>query len=226
MWGPWDLSDPLHDATIEHSEVYDFVEVSQNNWQRGQIHYDNLLRHRQRIASSPRPLNNAKIYGADGSTCGTTRDGLERFWRSIFAGAASARFHRPDSGLGLSDTAQCAITGAREVTGAIDLFRCEPRPELLFDKPQGNRLAASWQAPVVSGNRAYCLANPGKEYAVYFPDGGSGVMLDLRRAKGDFQVRWFHIDAGRWATSSRIQAGDKAELSAPALGQWSAVIQR
>jgi hypothetical protein len=217
MWGPWDLSDPMHDATIEHPEIYDFVEVSQNNQQKGQTHYDNLLQHRRRIAASPRPLNNVKVYGADGGPHGVTRDGVERFWRNIFAGAASARFHRPESGLGLSDIAQRSIAGAREVTGTIDLFRCEPRPDLLCDEGLEARC----------DNRAYCLANPDQEYAVYLPDGGGDVMLDLGGATGDSELRWYHIDAGRWDPSAgRLQAGGTVRLRTPGPGQWVAVVRR
>lgn len=221
MWDPWDLTHPLHRATIEHPEIYTFIEVSQNNMQEGQQHYDAPQRLRQQIADAPRPLNNVKIYGADsdgeGHIFATTKDGVERFWRNIFGGLASARFHRPPAGQGLGELGQRMIRAAREVTDAIALFSCQPRPDLLLDQADKQ----------VKENKAYCLANPGKEYAVYFPDGGGGVRLDLGDAKGDLQLRWYHIDAGRWhPSSSHLAGGDRAELPTPALGQWAAVIQR
>ncbi|HEY8503237.1 MAG TPA: hypothetical protein VIL46_01555, partial [Gemmataceae bacterium] len=35
MWDPWDLSDPLHRNTFDHPETYSFIDVSQNNHQKG-----------------------------------------------------------------------------------------------------------------------------------------------------------------------------------------------
>ena len=55
---------------------------------------DNAQKIRSQL-SPIRPINNIKIYGADGGRFGSTQDGLERFWRNIFGGFASARFHRP-----------------------------------------------------------------------------------------------------------------------------------
>ena len=124
MWDPWDLAHPMHNATFDHPETYSFVDISQNNHQRGQTHYDNALAQRRRLAERPRPMNNVKIYGADGGRFGNTRDGIERFWRGIFAGCAAVRFHRPDSGIGISDTALRMIRSAREVTDAVDVPRC------------------------------------------------------------------------------------------------------
>lgn len=36
----------------------------------------------------------------------------------------------------------------------------------------------------------YCLANPGNEYLVYFPESGV-ARIDLRNAKGEYSVEWF-----------------------------------
>ena len=66
MWDPWNLSDPKHNATFEHPETYTFVDISQNNHQKHQQHWDNAQRQRARIADQKRPINNVKVYGADG----------------------------------------------------------------------------------------------------------------------------------------------------------------
>ena len=100
MWDPWNLDHPMHGNTFDHPETYSFVDISQNNHLKGQKHYDNALTQRRRLAKNPRPMNNVKTYGADTGHFGTTKDGIERFWRSIFAGCASTRFHRPASGIG------------------------------------------------------------------------------------------------------------------------------
>ncbi len=67
----------------------------------------------------PRPLNTVKTYGADGGRFGNNQDGLERWWRHVIGGAASARFHRPDSGLGLSPPASPSHSRSKK-TGVPD----------------------------------------------------------------------------------------------------------
>src|SRR5690606_17099020 len=130
---------------------------SQNNMQKGQRHWDNLMAQRQRVFDSGvvRPLNNVKVYGADGGPYGSTHDGVSRFWQNVFGGCASTRFHRPPSGLGHSDTALKHVRAARALCDAIDPTRCEPRNDLL---------------PQRAEDAAYCMAAPGEAIALYFPD--------------------------------------------------------
>ena len=210
MWDPWDLAHPMHDNTFKHPEIYTFVDISQNNHQKGQRHYDNALKRRVSIADNPRPMNNVKIYGADTGRFGTTRDGVERFWRNIFCGCASARFHRPPSGIGLSELGQRMIKAAREVTSAFDIFSCEPRNDLLGDREE---------------NEAYCLAEPGRQYAVYFPNGGE-VTLNLKEAPSELTLRWYDIDNLRWSAPRAVRGGGTLKLKTPGSGQWAAVITR
>ena len=209
MWDKWDLSAPMHRATFDHPEIYTFIDISQNNHQKGQTHHDNAVKQRRRIAKQPRPMNNVKIYGADGGRFGDTRDGIERFWRNIFAGLASARFHRPASGIGLSSRAQRMIRSARDVTDAFDIFTCEPRNDLLSGR---------------KANEAYCLADPPRQYAVYFPAPGR-VTLEAKAAKGGkLMLRWYDIDRGRWRAQAKVDAR-AVDLVTPDKGQWAAVIQ-
>ncbi len=63
-------------------------------------------------------------------------------------------------------------------------------------------------------SRYYCLANPGKEYVVYLPEGGF-VLLDLSDAAGWFAVEWIHPVAG---TSV---AGEPVEGGRPRMTFWS-----
>ncbi len=110
MWDDWNLNAPRHRRTFDHPELYGYVDVSQNNHLKGQPHWDNFLQVRQYLSSQPRPMNTTKTYGATGNKFGhSDQDGLERFWRHLLAGAASMRFHRPDSGLGLNDKAVASI---------------------------------------------------------------------------------------------------------------------
>ena len=139
----------------------------------------------------------------------TRRDGIERFWRNVFGGLASSRFHRPTSGLGLSETAQASLRSMRLVTGAVDVFQCVPHNGLLSEREP---------------NEAYCMAQPGKEYAVYFPDGGA-IELDTSATSGDIAVRWLDIAKSEWSPGESLAPADAITLSCPADGHWTVVVQ-
>ncbi len=135
MWDDWNLSTALHKRTFDHPELYDFVDVSQNNHNRGQKHWDNFLLVRKYLSRQPRPMNTTKTYGATGNKFGhTDQDGIERFWRHLLAGAASIRFHRPDSGLGLNDKAVASIRAARKLEAIVPLWSVEAANELLSER--------------------------------------------------------------------------------------------
>ncbi|MDE0015258.1 MAG: hypothetical protein OXU51_03655 [Candidatus Poribacteria bacterium] len=211
MWDPWDLSDKKHKATFDHPETYSFCDISQNNHQKRQRHWDNAQKIRAKL-SPIRPINNIKIYGADGGRFGSTQDGLERFWRNIFGGFASARFHRPDSGVGLNKTAQAHLKSMRTITDAMDIFTCEPRNELLSNR---------------ADNGAYTIANPGQEYAVYFPNGGSvDINVSAMTDAEMLTVRWLNIAKSEWAEEAEIPFSDSITLSAPSKTHWAVLIQR
>jgi hypothetical protein len=208
MWDAWDLKADEHRRTFDHPERYDFCDVSQNNQKKGQEHWDNFQWVRQRIASRPRPLNTTKTYGADGGRYGNNRDGLERWWRHLIGGAASARFHRPDSGLGLSAPAQAALRTARKLETLLKLWDVEPANHLLSDR---------------AVNEAYLAARPGQAYALYFTDGGA-VGLDLKDAPGPFEVRWIDIATGEWGKRESLDGGRVVPVAAPGQGHWVAAI--
>ena len=212
MWDPWDLSDEKHKATFDHPETYSFCDISQNNHQKRQRHWDNAQKIRANLTPI-RPINNIKIYGADGGRFGSTRDGLERFWRNIFGGFASARFHRPDSGVGLSKIAQAHLKSMRMITDEIDVFTCEPHNELLSNRED---------------NEAYTFAHPSKEYAVYFPKGGS-VDLNLSVGKRSdaetVKIRWLNILKSEWTKEQEIPFNDSITLSTPTESHWAVLVQ-
>jgi len=208
MWDAWDLKADEHKRTLDHPERYEFADVSQNNQKKGQEHWDNFQWVYNRIAKQPRPLNTVKTYGADGGPYGDNRDGLERVWRHIIGGAAAARFHRPDSGLGLSDPAKAALRAARKLESLIKLWDVEPANHLLRDR---------------AVNGAYLAARPGQSYALYFTDGGS-VGLDLKDAPGRFDLRWINIATGEWGARETIKGGAIVTINAPAKGHWLAAL--
>ena len=213
MWNPWEIYHEQHQNTRDHPEIYSFCDISQNNTQKRQTHWDNAQRYRAEL-SPIRPINNIKIYGADTGKYGTTQDGLARFWRNIFGGFASARFHRPPNGLGLNKTAQASLKSMRMITDKMDVFKCEPHNDLLSNRAE---------------NEAYTFANPGKEYAVYFPNGGS-VDLTLSTGKKTYTkkgtVRWLNIAKSEWIQEKEIPFRDSIALSAPTEAHWAVLIQR
>jgi hypothetical protein len=203
------------DQLMQELAHYDFLEISSNNANNDQEHYDKILSIRSRLRDCPRPLNNVKIYGGEiGSWTTSVEEGIRRFWRNLFAGSASARFHRPGPshhffGIGLSGLAQTHIRSARILTDAMNIFACHPRSDLLSNR---------------SPNEAYCLAEPGVAYAVYFPNGGE-VKLDLSDTQGTLDARWFDIARGAWQTPRPIAGGGVVELQAPETGHWAVLIR-
>lgn len=216
MWDAHNLLDGEHAATFDHPELFSFVDISQNNHRPSDEHWDNPQEIRRRLIASGhvRPMNSVKIYGANSGRYGSTRDAQERFWRNIFGGLASSRFHRPPSGLGLNHIAQAHIRSMRMFTDQMDLLSCEPHNDLLNNR--------SW-------NEAYCTANPGVEWAVFYPDGGN-VLLDVSGAGGvPLTVRWLDIRGSRWVEGvppARREDGDFLRLITPREeGYWAALIQ-
>jgi hypothetical protein len=100
------------------------------------------------------------------------------------------------------------VRSARALTAALDLFRCQPRNDLLSDREP---------------TEAYCLTEPGKQYAVYFPAGGS-VRLDLSGCAGEVDLRWLDVDTARWSGPAQKRPVERTELDAPGSGQWVAVL--
>jgi hypothetical protein len=208
MWDDWDLKAKRHARTLDHPERYDFADVSQNNQKKGQEHWDNFQWVRDHVADSPRPLNTVKTYGAEGGRHGNGRDGVERWWRHVIGGAASARFHRPDSGHGLSDIAKASLQAARELEALIEFWSVEPANHLL-----------SGRRP----NEAFLAARPGEAYALYFPDGGS-VRLDLTDTDELFVLHWIDVATGEWGEPDTLTGGSEIRISAPGKGHWVAAI--
>ena len=210
MWDDWNLRGPHHRRTFDHPERFAFADVSQNNQQKGQKHWDNFQWARDYLSKRPRPINTVKTYGADGGRYGTTRDGLERWWRHLIGGAAAVRFHRPDSGLGFSVPAAATIRAARKLTSLVHFWELSPALHLLRNR---------------DANEAYLTARPGTAYALYFTNGGE-VELDLRGHTGQFEARWIEVATGEWGARAQHAGGDWIPLKAPAGGHWVAAILR
>jgi hypothetical protein len=198
-----------------------FLDISQNNaWSGlGQRHYDNIMYVRDYISDNPRPINNIKNYGA-------ARHGedesVARFCRMVFAGCAGVRFHRPhpiedpnqkeassDYGLGLSPLGQQVIQSMRWVMDEIEFAATKPRNDLLSEREE---------------NEAYLLAEPGKQYALYFPKGGE-VSLDLIKARGLWEIRWRNVLDGSLLPEIQVEGNSEISVKTPGSGHWVAVVK-
>ena len=211
MWDPHNLDHISHRETFDHPEVYEFVEISQNNHQKGQQHWDNGLKQIARLRDMEvlRPVNNVKTYGSDGGQHGHgTQNGMESFIRSVFFGSAAVRFHRPPSGLGLGEEAQAVIKSMRELSDRMDFFMAVPDNSLLLQRDP---------------NEAYCRAVPGIQYAVYFTNGGE-VTMDISSSQGTGQIEWLEVMKIEWSGTKEIAAGEQVQIMAPGEGQYVALI--
>lgn len=203
MWDPHDLNHISHRETFDHPETYDFVEISQNNHQKGESHWLNGLAQIERLKRSGalRPVTNVKTYGSTGGRHGHgLQNGVESFVRSVLFGSSAVRFHRPTSGIGLSDTAQMVIKGMREITDQMEgFFEAEPNLDLLSER---------------SENEAYCRAVVGQSYLVYFGEAGE-VTLDLSAMEGEMiKMEVLELFSNTWRELKEIKATSSLQLTA------------
>jgi len=194
---------------MTYSDIYSFAEVSQNNQDAlgavGKKHYENLIYWRDMIASGNKgtmPINNEKVYGQGlglNTAAGTQKEAIERFWRNIFGGAASTRFHRPALsgdgksgwGIGLSEPARNTLKAVSMFLEEFDIFNAIPY--------EGCKTAGS------SIDADYCLADIGKIYAVYFPTGRTTVHLDPWVYVNKVSVQRLDIESLEWSEKEMLK---------------------
>lgn len=210
MWDPHDLSHPFHAETFDNPDIFPFVDISQNNHQSSDAHWNNGLDQLKRLRDrgAVRPVNNVKVYGNDGGTHKTTRDGIENFIKNVMMGTASARFHRPPTGQGLNETAQGVIRSMRDLTEKTDFFKGHPHNDLLQSRENGE---------------AFCRAVPNEEYAVYFPDGGE-IELDFSSFKGEPTLVWLNVLTSAWSEKEKLNK-EKVAIKAPSKDHWVALVR-
>ncbi len=208
MWDDWNITAKVHKNTFDHPELYSFGDVSQNTHISDQTHWDRIQSVRKSLASSPMPLNNVKIYGADGGKYGDDADAVERFWRNILGGLASSRFHRPTAGIGISAKAAQHLTAVRLIEQRAKFWDLEPHNDLLGDR---------------QSDEAYLAAKPGQLYVLYFTNGGS-VSVDLSDASGKLRLEWVDPSKGAWSGASEVNAGAAVVVKAPSSGPQLAVL--
>lgn len=207
---------------FEDPDHYVFADISQVNSRNfDDQHWEQVLWLMSRVNEKRvRPCNNTKIYGRGYTAFGTggPEDGVEKFWRDILAGCASARFHRPYHGNGLNDWARGSIRAARQVEERVRFWEVEPMMHLLSDRAE---------------NEAYLAARSGEKYVLYFTNGGS-VKLDLSDAPGVFDVTWISVSIGEVVETTpsggqpdpTVEGGETVEIAAPYKGGWVATLVR
>ena len=77
------------------------------------------------------------------------------------------------------------------------------------------------QRDLVDGNNL-CLAQPGREYAVYLPYGGT---VNVSLEKGNYSVVWYNPRTGEWGVPFHIQGNGRQKLTAPDEEDWALLIQ-
>lgn len=215
MWDQWEVTGATHQRTVSHPERYDFIDLSQNTWQRGEPNWVNAQVVYRQISARPRPINNTKIYGS--ASLGQRQKGMDarnavaNFWRNLLGGFASSRFHRPDSGQGLNETARTQLGIVRAWLENYDVFRASPDTgfDLLDDR---------------IGNEAYASAIPGKAWSVFFP--ATGEVILRTGPAGNLEVRWANVKTGEWSEPASLPGKDGASrLRTPGKGMWLAVVR-
>jgi hypothetical protein len=239
MFEDQDILGNQHHPLYEHPEVYDFIEISQNNNQTGQLHWDKLYTRREELKDNPRPFTNVKIYGGTRPKPGLRRrivrflrnaidrqqnedeesrnykggpdEGVAKFFRNILGGSSSQRFHRPYWGIGLEQRVQASIRSADRLISEFNIFNAHPRNDLLLNR---------------ESNAAYLSASLDfDEFAIYFPRLGS-VNLDLTEFAGKYSVRWLEIGNSEWRLGKDVTGGQHTPLTPPNSGHWIVVLNK
>jgi hypothetical protein len=199
--------------TFGFPNSYSFVDISKHNVQSAFVHYETGLYVRNRIHNSGviRPLTNSKVYGGADIIAGygDYEQGQERFWRNIFSGSAAVCFMPVPKGPGLDSVAKIHIKTANMLTDKFNLFKSEPVNNLLdFNE----------------NCEAYCLADIGIEYAIYFPNGGS-VTLDLDNLQGNMKIQWLNISQSTWDIENHETIFQSIKLVSPNNDHWIVIIK-
>lgn len=221
----WDLAllpkSAGFDHLLKHSDFYDYFDVSQLSAQfigeatareRGDKHWQMLSYIIEKTQKLNKPLHMNKIYGSErhqGGVMGGADNAVEEFWRSLIAGIAGVRFHRPESGIGISERAKNCIKAVRLVEKETKFWEVNSRQDLISNHGQ---------------DEAYLAANPGEKYLLFLVDGGS-VKLNLEPYPDRyFQVHWIDIDHGKSTKTDEIHGGNAITVDAPSDGHWVVAI--
>ncbi len=209
MWDAWELDDPIHKRTLDHPERYTFCDISQNNMQFGDLHWERALFARDYISNHIRPINTVKTYGADTGYYGRDRDAIERFCRHLIAGIASMRFHRPDSGLGLGKKSAACIKSARMLLEKYDIFQGEPNISIIENRNK---------------NEVFANTDGKNAWALFMPE---SCNIRLSVPDGKYAIKWLNILTSQWTSEETIETKDgKLLILNEESAYWFCLVQK
>ncbi len=213
MYRDEDITSGTNLTAQQYPEIYSFIEASTNSLMAGERHWQQLQTVRKLIARNPVPINNVKIYGGQlGEWTGGPEHGVKRFWRNIIGGAASARFHQPPEGIGISARALAHIKSARMLCDEYNFFTSTPDVDF--------SLLQDWQT-----DEAYLASNTNKDVVIYFPDGGE-VKVNLAAFGGQYRLRWLNLEGSNWYRDEKMEGGKMIRLSTPFPGGWVVLLTK
>jgi len=211
---------------LANRKEYDYLDVSQvNSRHADEAHWNSVkwIADAAKKTNPPYLLHMTKIYGNDLALDGKpwsrfkpgdSDNGIEEWWRNLLAGVAGVRFHRPTSGIGLSDEAKNCIRATRKIESKVKFWDVEPRLDLLTKR---------------QSDEAYLAADPGKAYILYFTKNGEGsVGLKLDQCPDTrFELRWANVDTGEWGATTAVRGGSTVTITRPnGSAHWVAAIVR
>ena len=190
-----------------------------------------MLRQRQAQAATGRPMPQVnEEYGYEdhypagwgGGKVAPARSADNRrrlAWQMYMAGGYQTTGERADTGTGWGpdtgggwvngrgDDSMVMLEGYARIADffrSFDWWKTEPRNDL------------------VTGV-GLCLAEPGRQYAVYLPEGGN-VALELE--PGMYHVRWYDCRTGAFSDLPEVTGPDWAAPAAPGEGDWALLLLR
>lgn len=96
-----------------------------------------------------------------------------------------------------------------EVCENIRQFKIQSRWDFIHAFPSKN---------LVTQGRGYCMANPGKEYVIYLPEGGR---IAVKLEPGSYEVRWWDTVKGGFRDRYKIShEGGEKTFTAPGTSDW------
>jgi hypothetical protein len=224
-----DMADDFYKASqskyiayyFSNPQIYDYINVSQvNSRHRDETHWEKIKWIADEAKRKGFLMNMSKLYGNDLTHAwdewkpGDTDNAIEEWWRNLVAGVASVRFHRPLSGIGLSEESKACISATRKIESLIKFWNVDPRLDLLSEREP---------------DEAYLAARPGEEYILYFThNGGGSVGLNLEKYSGsEFNITWVNIDTAVSKEGSKIAGGEIVTINRPDdSAHWVAAIYK
>jgi hypothetical protein len=151
------------------------------------------------VDGGPPAANGRKVILSDTDHLPHSSQDLSNWvWKSFMRGLNPIFMDSLDLGSPDREAARRALGQTLTYANRIDLAHMSPRGDL-----------------VSSG---YCLANPGREYLIYLPQ-GPNVIVNLTSSSQMFSLEWFKPMTGERASAAAIKGGGSVSLRAPFPGK-------